>query len=228
MNRLVIAVLCVCAMAVSSPSRASSIFLDDFESGALNPLVWTGLGGAAGPGTSAQVLQDPYDSSNNVINFQALGSGGDLFSVMAFAPGQYWLSFDYLGFPGNGSERPSGLSAAAVASDSGGFIGVSPGFGPVGESWLADTSPDFITPVSLIDDGTWNTYVIPFVFASSFQLKLQDWVGSNPRTEDAFFDNIQLFDADPNGASPVPEPGTLLLMASAGAGAVVRRRRRRA
>jgi len=174
-------------------AQASTLFGEIFESGNLNQ--WQ-------PGSSAQIVSDPLNPSNNVVNFAALRVGGDLFSQNFTAipvSGTTTLSFDYLGTP-------------VFGGGTGGFLGVN----APSEHWYFGTG-GFATDVTLIDDGAWNHYSVVLPQGISAQIKLEDWAFADGVAGNAYFDNIQI--------ESVPEPTTLAALGLGGL-ALLRRRRK--
>ena len=69
---------------VVGSANATQLFQDDFESGLTK---WSALNG--------QIVSDPFDGTNNVLNFSVNASGGDTYSMSAFtvvAPGTFFSS----------------------------------------------------------------------------------------------------------------------------------------
>ncbi len=168
--------VCCVLSASTSPIHAQPLFSADFE-GDLS--VWVGKDG--GP-HNGQIVTDPLDGSNSVLNFTAVNGAGDIFSPeVVVIPGlTYTLSFDYLGYPDTGD-------------DLGGFIGYSLGT-PGDHHWLAGTHQSYPGILAhLIDDGTWHTYSIDFVpVVSPIRVMLEDYSGSDSVVGNAYFDNIEL------------------------------------
>jgi len=199
-------------LALAGQSMASTaLFEDDFESGSLSN--WTGKAGGTHHG---QIVVDPHDASNNVVNFTQAISAGDLFQstpVPTPINTTLYLSFDYLGATGG--------------SSSGGFIGIAsqtdtPHF------WLAGTQNVSGVGTILPTDGQWHHYDLAFasIYTMS-RVMLEDFVAPG---YNAYFDNVRLA-TDPPGApassTAVPVPGAGI----AGVGLVgllAARRRRRA
>lgn len=158
--------------------QATPVFEDGFESGLSQ---WEGKLGGAHNGIT---VADPLSSGHGqVLGFSAPKSGGDLFSIASFGPGEYTLSFDYLGVP----------------ATSGGFAGGYIGIRHWGDRWLAG-SPAGGSLLSLVDDGAWHSYSVQFTSLTSFKLMLEDFKtpGGN-----ALFDNVRL---------STPEAGTTLAL----------------
>jgi len=107
-------------------AQASTLFGEQFNS---DLSAWTGKSGGTHHG---QIVNDPLNSQNRVLNFTALGSAGDIFSASTFlslTSGQYILSFDYLGLD----------SGHGINGNLGGTIGYSYGL-PGNHVWLAGTT----------------------------------------------------------------------------------------
>jgi hypothetical protein len=163
--------------------QAAPIFFDNFE-GDLS--AWTGKNEGAFNG---QIVVDPLDSSNHVLNFNALNSGGDIYTNGgSFSAGTYWLAFDYLG--------------QGETNDSGGYFGVSEDF-PGINKWFWATGTASGAEDVLIDDGTWHSYLFKLAYDHDFHLMLEEYKRSDSIIGNAYFDNIVL--------SAVPEPATMLL-----------------
>jgi len=181
---------------ITISANAAILFSENFESGSLAQ--WT-----AG---NAQIVVDPLDSSNNVLNFTSLNSAGDIFSTNSLFSSNsnlFTLSFDYLG----------------DNNDSGGFFGYSQGL-PANHVWLAGSDTNYtgttlwqdnlsgsLTDRILVGNKNWQHY--SFTFTSSFNpihLMIEDFVGSDNFAGNAYFDNIELTDA-----ASVPEPSILAL-----------------
>jgi hypothetical protein len=164
-----------------APAMAATVFSDNFESGLGQ---WTGKGSGA---TSGQIVLDPLNQSNHVLNFTAVVIGGDIFSSQPFYVGTAqttYLSFDFLGLAVTGG----------APQDSGGFAGYSQGT-PDNHHWLAGTELAYVDAgnTQLIDDGTWHHYVIPFTSAfPTIRVMLEDFAYAGPIAGDAYFDNIKV------------------------------------
>lgn len=209
-------VLFAALLTVPTVASAATILIDDFQSvaagSAPSSSIWTT--------GSGQVVVDPLNplSSNQVLHFTSLASGGDIWTNAAFGSG--WLIFDFYGTTG-----PAGQTGA---TDSGGFIGWDVDQANAGlEQWLGGTNP-LGGPVRLLaDNAGWQTYAVAFTVPALYTqvyFKVEDWVNSDALAGDAYFDNIRFSDTNP--AAAVPEPATFLLVAT-GLGSLAARRRRR-
>src|ERR1700753_3661804 len=86
-------------------ANAGTLFSDNFESGSLSSSNWS----IPGRGT---IVVDPLNSSNHVLAFNQLATGGDIFTVpLNLGVPQITLSFDYLGLDGT----------SGVGDNTGGF-----------------------------------------------------------------------------------------------------------
>lgn len=200
---------------VPSDPNVVTLFIDAFEADLSQ---WVGKNGGAHHGV---IVADPLRPGNQVLTFDALNLGGDMFSsqVEVVQGNTYLLSFEYLGLliPDSG----------ANPDDLGGTIGFSEDT-PGGHRWLTGTTTEGgIETDLLVDDGQWRSYSFefdPFVpgpFYSgnpsnnTIRAMVQDWVGSGGVAGDAFFDNIRLSlllsrDDDPAAAnSLVSDDGDL-------------------
>jgi hypothetical protein len=189
---------------VSSVSRADSLFLEDFEG---NMSQWTGKNGG---GHNGQIVTDPLQPDNKVLNFSQITNSGDLFSMSgtSLVPGQlYVFSLDYLGL---------GVSGVSSPDDFGGFAGLVNGLyaGPsTNYRWVFGTQAGGVDR-HLIDNNTWSHYEFSFAWDSSLltngntsnvvHLMLEDFDFSGGAAGDAYFDNIQM--------TTVPEPSTFALL----------------
>src|SRR5690348_9552605 len=90
---------------------ASTLLFDDFESRTLSAN-WAG-------NTNGQIVSDPLNSLNHVLNFSNTQGGGDLLSIPIANVPVFYLEFDYL--------------FQSPAAYGGGFIGNN----DPGETWLA-------------------------------------------------------------------------------------------
>ena len=187
---------------VPAMASATTITIDNFESGNLN--AWNPIG-------FGQIVVDPLNSSNHALNFTALGDGGNIWTASTYAAtgNDWWFSFDYLGLPAAGN--PLGT---------GGFVGWDDDtFYAGNERWLAGT-PGGGADQLLIDDGAWHHQVIhltrsgtPNLWPTAVYLKMEDWVHSDGIAGNAYLDNIAITDVPPDGPA-VPEPASLVLLAS--------------
>lgn len=184
---------------------AALVFTEDFEGGLS---AWTGTGG----GTSTGVISADPKQGDSALTFTETTVAGDIFSSSAFGPGDYTLTFDYLGLSVNGSDQTAG--------DFGGFIGFSGGL-PGSHIWLDGTSTTSGSAGSLVDDDSWNSYSIDFTAGSAFHIMIEDYSGPVGIAGDAWFDNIKLYDSTPE----VPLPAAAWLFISALGGLVVAKRK---
>ena len=182
--------------AYPAQSTDLNLFTDDFESDLSQ---WVGKGGSTHNG---QIVTDPLDSGNQVLNFTKLVAGGDVFSVdpLLSTSGEYSLSFDYLGIAQEGS-TPNNL---------GGFAGYSFGL-PGNHIWLAGTSGSSGAAPILKDDGSWHSYEFTFQTPNAVRIMLEDFIHSGGIAGDAYFDNVSL-EAIGDASVSTPEPSTSLLV----------------
>lgn len=199
---LVLPILCTLGV---SPSEAATLYSENFET---NLAGWVGKSGG---GHNGQIVADPSGAANNVLNFVALNSGGDIFRTntsFSTTGNQYILQFDYYG----------------TNSESGGFIGYSYGL-PGNHVWLAGSDTNYGGVSILAGDNSWHHYSYTFTTSGPIHLMLEDFSGSDPVAGNAYFDNILLTDA--NGVSAVPEPETYaMLLAGLGLLGFTARRRK--
>jgi hypothetical protein len=188
--------LLLAATLFAPPAFGTILFIENFESAnGLNDGNWNS-------NTSGEIITDPLNPTNHVLEFTQLGSGGDLFSIQVAntsAP-DYFLSFDYY----------------VTSQPGGGFIGIDP-------NWLAGNCGGcYPTPTSLdpLPAGQWNQVEIEFANpdpgSGTFILFLEQFA-ENP-APNGLFDNIVISDT---GFSPLPlpstapEPSTFVLMSTA-------------
>ncbi len=192
--KIIFTVTALCAVVFSN---ASTLFSDDFESGNLS--AWQTLG-------SAQIVADPLNASNKVVNFTALGSGGNLFSDFFAIPaiGTTTISFDYLGTTTELGSNPL---------DTGGFLGID---GLLGENWYFGTG-NYPGAFEMTGDDQWHHYSVVVANGQNLRVKLEDFAGSDPVAGNAYFDNVTV--------QSVPEPTTMAALCL-GALAMLRRRKR--
>src|SRR5262249_14447704 len=114
----------------------------------------------------------------------------------------WWLSFDYLGFP--------------AGPNTGGVIGWDTDtFYAGNERWLAGAISAGVD-VFLTDDGAWHHYVIHLTRGINLtnrpvHIKAEDAVKADAIAGNAYFDNIVLTNFDP-AAPPVPAMPPLLTL----------------
>lgn len=192
----------VSLVVIGTQAMATPLFSEGFES---NLSKWATLG-------TGQIVVDPLNSLNHVLNFSGRASGGDIFTANNLAGGTYNLSFDILG--------------TCKGGNCGGFIGIDD---KIGEQWLSGDS-SYSNSNVVINDGTWQH--IDFVFSAlgSFRLKLEDFAWSNS-AQDVYFDNICISSqandrACTTSRSNVPEPTSLALLGLGLAGLGFSRRKK--
>ena len=176
--------------ALCSPAFGAVIFEDDFESGLL-PINWTIIG-------SAQTVVDPLGPGNNVLQFTAPGSGGDLFSVVIpVVSGTYRLEFDFLS-----------IADEINFPTPGGFVGIN----DPGETWLVgDASYPAGYQTNGLPRNNWQHVDLLFTTNGNFQLKLEQFAGSSAPIGTAYFDNVLI-------TQQTPEPSTMAMVGLALAG----------
>lgn len=170
------------ALLLAAPAGAAPIFFDDFENDLSK---WTPSNG--------QIVADPLDASNNVLNFSQVDSFGDIFTstpINLVAGRKYEVSFDFYGLKGSDT-------------GSGGYAGLSDGT-PGHHAWYAGTAPVSTNlPGSLVlqdDVGSWTTYSYVFTApielqgsaTSAVRLMFEDFSASGPTPGNAWFDNVAL------------------------------------
>ena len=192
---LILALLAIIAPAsterpvVASP-QDMVLFTEGFEGDMSH---WIGQSGGAHSGA---IVPDPLNPANHVITFTALADVGDIFSteVPSYHAFVYFLRFDYLGLPKDGTPDANTGGRIGIAQDSPGSTSF----------WLAATIDEPCIQQELIDDGTWHSYVlfffpecVPEIALGNFRVMVEDWCGRPPEmpkgvSGDAFFDNIQV------------------------------------
>lgn len=179
-----------------SPPDSDAIFCEDFE-GDLS--AWQGK---AGEDHHGDIVEDPLDSSNNVLTFTELNSAGDIFTTgeaFALDPSQlYEVSFKYLGMPGQGTP-----------GDLGGYAGLSSGF-PDSHMWYYGSGSASGALDILEDSGFWQEYRYEFSVpvagvGSDLHLMFEDFRYSGGVAGDVYFDDICLRNVT------IPAPGAILL-----------------
>lgn len=195
-NATRVAFLGAATLALSASSTfAVSVFTDDFE-GDLSG--W--LGKAGGPPTpGGQIVADPLDPTNNVLNFSRVTGGGDIFTSSPISTtGSFTVSFDFLGTrPGN----------------SGGYMGFSNDF-PGYHEWPIFTGSGL---VNLVSDGAWHSYTYTFTPSASFggtaRLMIEDFSSAGGGIPgDAYFDNIVFHDSSVAAGPALPDGGSTAAM----------------
>lgn len=193
MKKFILLACVVMAIAmVPVTADAASVFTDDFESGLGQ---WTGKGGGTHHG---QIVADPLNPGNSVLNFTSVISAGDIFQSpgLTTTPGQELiLSFDYLG-TGSGQ--------------SGGYIGIS---GPTDSQhfWLAGTGSVSNAAPILNTTGQWQHVEIAFdTRYTTSRVMIEDFVAP---AFNAYFDNVRLASAVPVPAALVAGPALMGLIA---------------
>jgi chitinase len=202
--RCYIVLLCLWLGLVSSVSHAQSLFSENFEG---DMSQWTGQNGS---GHNGQIVTDPLQSDNKVLNFNQITNSGDLFSIngTSLVPGQnYLFSLDYLGLEVTGVSNPD---------DFGGFVGLVNGLyaGPsTNYRWVFGTQAGGVDS-HLIDNNNWSHYEFSFAWDSSLlangnssnvvHIMLEDFNYSGGTAGDAYFDNLQI--------TAVPEPSIFTLL----------------
>jgi len=168
------------------------LFQENFQGTNLNQ--WVGKAGGAHQG---QLVADPLNPANQVLNFTGVNFAGDILGAVPLdvsRPRQYVLSFDFLGVP----------DASNPTRENGGFLGFANAASPLTQqSWIAGTYPSALTvpaptATTLVADGQWHHYEIDITAVveandlAAIVLILEDWGGLDSVSGDAFFDNISV------------------------------------
>ncbi len=193
-NKLVISIVIgITFMVLNSAAHAALLFSEDFS----DLSDWKSVHG--------QIVSDPTDTSNTVLNFNHTNSWGDTFSpLLNNTDTRYWLTLDY-------------YSTDPTNANGGGFIGIDPnGFkdgntsgdgGPNGTHiWLIGTPAYGNLNYLPQSNSSWKSAVFSFTVPQdwhTFSMMFEDFRGVSG---DAYFDNIKVFDS-----YPVPEPASLIL-----------------
>jgi len=172
-----------CGSSTAPPSDIVD-FSEDFENGLAQ---WTGRP----TGHHAQIVADPLEAGNHVVDFTQTVAAGDLFSlpIPVDVNTEYTLTFDYLGLP----------SAASLPENLGGFLGISDDI-PGDHHWLYGPAANLAEhDEDLVEDGAWHSYSVTFVpgeviqvMEGTIHVMIEDGEGPGSLPEDAFFDNIRL------------------------------------
>jgi hypothetical protein len=204
MNRLTVIALVLLVAGYCTASHAASVFFDDFE-GDLSQ--WTGKSGGSHHG---QIVEDPLDPSNSVLNFTETVAGGDIFQSPGLSTvpgGKMLLSFDYFGESKTGDPDGGGFIGIASASDA-------------SHVWLAGTNTTSGADPILKATDAWEHHEIFFdARYSTSRVMIEDFVDP---ARNAYFDNVRL--------ASVPFPaaawGGLALLGGMGGVAGLRRKLR--
>lgn len=193
-SSLAVSSITALGFSLASPAQAIDLilFTDSFESDLSQ---WVGKSSEPHHG---QIVVDPLNTGNKVLNFTALNVFGDIFSAnpVLSTSGEYRLSFDYLGLAKPGS-TPNNL---------GGFIGYSlDNLREKSNIWLAGTSGASGASPILEDNGQWHSYTFAFNTSSPVAVMIEDFSGSGGVAGDAYFDNVKL-EAVGVVDKSVPEP----------------------
>lgn len=193
-NLIMIPALLLTLAAITPPARAQvTLFADNFESGNLNQ--WSGkLDGEQ----HGQIVADPFNPSNHVVNFFATDFSGDMFTVSPVSVDstrqRITLSFDFLALPIAGVPPQEYGGFAALAADNSGYTSY----------FVAGTVPSELNvPASvatvLTTNGQWHHYEIDVTDAvaayglTNFLITLEDWESHGRSVPgDVYFDNVKL------------------------------------
>jgi hypothetical protein len=200
MKKLLSAVALAGLLGSAVPASATTLFSEDFE-GTLAQ--WS-------PNAHGQIVVDPLNAANNVLNFSAVYSNGDIFSsvpITLISGMTYTIAFDFYGVKGSDSS-------------SGGFAGLASGTNATNErAWYAGSYayPNLLPGGFVLADAptVWTHYVYSFVApikigaadpASAMRLMFEDFNGAGSTAGNAYFDNITI--------TATPVPAALPLFAS--------------
>lgn len=165
---------------------------------------------AAAQASYAHVVGDPFSRDGKALAFSRSNTDADIYSRARYSAGQ--LHFEYLGT----------LSLA----DGGGYVGISTGEGKP-TLWLAGAGLRETGKTSLLNDGTWRSYSVPFDAAAAgageVHVVLAQRAGAG--ADQAMFRNISVDDdAAPFGRQT---PTLFATLAGIGLFGFIRRRRAR-
>jgi len=172
---------------MATTASATTLFQDNFESAlGLSNGNWSTIG-------SGQIVVDPQNAANKVLDFTAIVSGGDVFSIpISYVVGSSLrLSFDVLWQTAGGATE--------------GFVGTD--HNPHGnEQWLWNTLNQQPYNTGPIAAGTWTHVSFDFVpfdpgNTGNLELKMEQNSGT---PQNVFFDNVVLI--------TTPEPASAALL----------------
>ena len=188
-RRVALAVALVSAACSSAAEPEEPPLFSEYFEGGLGQ--WTGRV----TGHHAQIVPDPLNSGNSVVNFTRTVAAGDLFSVALALDVDvaYTLTFDYLGLP----------QAGSLPNNLGGFLGISDEI-PGDHFWLYGPAANTAEHLrDLIEDGSWHSYSVTFTPSAlitttggDFRIMIEDGEGAGSLPGDAYFDNIELRNAN--------------------------------
>ena len=143
-------------------------FADNFKSGL----------GQWQPGSGGVITSDPLGVYGQVLTFDRLWFGGDIWSKVTVPAGSY-LSFDYMGF--------------------GGFIGTDAAYEDPQTDWLAGQQGYGGIEQTLTYDNTWRHYEVQV--RTTGYILAEDWGGTTGQQSPAYFANIVVA-SYPNASFP--------------------------